>query len=76
MSGWESAGKIFILLGLFLILFGVFFLFWQKIPFLGKLPGDIIWHKDGFFFFFPLVTSLVISLILTVILNLIFRLFR
>ncbi|MFQ6122531.1 MAG: DUF2905 domain-containing protein [Dehalococcoidales bacterium] len=76
MFGFENVGKFLILVGVFLVLFGVFFAFWHKIPFLGRLPGDIVFQKDGFFFFFPLVTSLVISLILTILINFVFRLFR
>lgn len=76
MMEMEGIGKIFILAGIFLVLFGVFFLFWGKIPFLGKLPGDILVQKGGITFFFPLVTSILLSLILTILLNLIFRLFR
>lgn len=76
MSGLENAGKLFLLMGVFLTLFGVLFTFRREIPLLGKLPGDITFQKDGFYFFFPLMSSLAISLILTFLLNLIFRLFR
>jgi hypothetical protein len=40
---------------------------YDKIPFLGKLPGDINIKKDNFQFYFPITTSIVISLILSVI---------
>jgi len=72
----ESMGKLLILIGVFLVLFGVLFTFGQRLPFLGRLPGDIFIQKDGFSFFFPLATSLVISLILTILVNLIFRLLK
>lgn len=72
----ESTGKMLVLVGAFIILFGLLFIFWSKIPFLGKLPGDITVQKGGITFFFPLVSSLVLSLLLTVILNLVFRLFK
>lgn len=39
---------------------------------LGRLPGDIVFHKGNFTFYFPLVTSLLLSLLLT----LVFSLFR
>jgi hypothetical protein len=72
----DEMGKLLIIAGVFLIVFGLLFTFWRKIPFLGNLPGDISIQKDGFSFFFPLVTSLLLSLILTIILNIVFRFFK
>jgi hypothetical protein len=69
-------GRLLIIIGVFLIVFGLIFSFWSKIPFLGQLPGDFSFQKGGVSFFFPLATSLVISLILTVILNVFLRLFK
>jgi len=69
-------GRILIIAGIFLIIFGLIFTFWSRIPFLGNLPGDFSVQRGNISFFFPLATSLVISLILTFILNIIFRLFR
>jgi len=45
----------------------------DKIPFLGKLPGDIRIKKDNFEFYFPLATSVVISLIISLIMYLIYK---
>jgi len=73
---FEGFGKILIILGVFLVIFGLVFVFWSKIPFIGRLPGDITIQKGGFTFFFPLVTSLVLSLLLTIILNVVFRIFK
>ena len=69
-------GKLLILAGIFLILFGVLFVFWQRIPFLNKLPDDIVIEKKDFGFFFPLATCLVISLVLTILINLVFWILR
>lgn len=68
-------GKLLILAGLFLVIAGLIFTFWQKIPFPGRLPGDIVIQKEGFSFFLPLVSSIVISLVLTIVLNIVLRLF-
>lgn len=73
---FEGFGKILIIAGVFLVIFGLVFVFWSKIPLIGRLPGDITIRKGGFTFFFPLVTSLVLSLLLTVILNIIFRILK
>ncbi len=43
------------------------------IPFIGKLPGDILISKDGFSFYFPLATSILLSILLTVLINIIGR---
>ncbi len=61
----NNPGKILILAGLFLVLTGVVLLFAGKIPFLGKLPGDIYIKKENFIFYFPLATGLLISLLLS-----------
>lgn len=60
-------GKTLIILGIILIGMGVIFMFIDKIPFLGKLPGDIRIEKKNFSFYFPLTTSIIISIILSLI---------
>jgi len=44
----QGIGKILILSGAFLAFLGLLLFFWQRIPFLGKLPGDIFLHKGSF----------------------------
>lgn len=66
-------GKLFITIGIFLVLVGIIFSLIGKLPYIGKLPGDIYIKKERFVFYFPLVTSIIISIILTIILNLFFR---
>jgi hypothetical protein len=72
----QGIGKLLILAGAFLVFLGLLLVFWQRIPFLGKLPGDIFVQGENFRFFFPLMTCLVISVLLTLLLNLIIHLFR
>ncbi|MCM8819832.1 MAG: DUF2905 domain-containing protein [Candidatus Omnitrophica bacterium] len=62
-------GKIFMILGIIFILFGVgIYLFsYFKIPFLGKLPGDIFIQKKNFTFYFPITTSIFLSIILSLL---------
>jgi len=64
-------GKILILFGFLLVILGIFVSFFEKIPYLGKLPGDIYVKKGNFTFYFPLATCLVISVILSLIFYLI-----
>ena len=66
----QPFGKILIVVGIFIIIIGVIFLFGDKIPFLGKLPGDIIIKKKNFTFYFPIVTSILLSLVISFIIYL------
>lgn len=66
-------GKFLILFGAILILIGIIFIFGNKIPYIGKLPGDILYKKDNFSFYFPLATCIILSILLTLILNLLLR---
>ena len=72
MGGLGSLGKILIIFGVVLVLIGVALTFSHKIPWLGRLPGDILYRRGSFTFYFPWVTSLLISLLIT----LLFALFR
>ena len=69
-------GKLIINFGIILIFVGVITLLLGKLPFVGKLPGDIYIKKEGFSFYAPLVTMLLISLILSLIFTLITNLRR
>ncbi len=73
MGAIGEIGKLFLILGTILILVGCAFLFVPKIPFIGKLPGDIIVKRENFFFYFPIVTCLLLSLLLSVIFSILAR---
>lgn len=74
MPGYESIGKLLIILGAVMLIAGVLLAFWAEIPLLGKLPGDVSIQKGNVRFYFPIVTFLTISAILTIIVNVIIRL--
>jgi hypothetical protein len=63
--------KILIVIGLVLVVVGLALLFFPKVPFLGKLPGDILIKRNNFTFYFPVMTSIIISIIISLILWLI-----
>lgn len=69
----ESLGKILILFGLIIVVTGIILTFAPKIPYIGRLPGDIYVERKGMVIYFPIVTSLILSVVLTIVLNLIFR---
>jgi hypothetical protein len=70
-------GRMLVLLGVVLIVVGG--LLWLggglggRIPFLGRLPGDIHIQRENWSFYFPLTTSIVLSIVLSLILALLFR---
>jgi len=67
MPELNPIGKFLIVLGCILVGLGVTFLLAGKIPWLGRLPGDIFVQKKTFSFFFPITTSILLSLILSLI---------
>lgn len=68
MSDFSSLGKGLVVLGLILAVVGVLLWVGGRIPFLGRLPGDIRFEGEHFKFYFPLVTCLLLSLLGSLIL--------
>jgi hypothetical protein len=66
-------GKFLIITGIIILLMGLAVEFLGKIPFLGKLPGDIRIERENFTFYFPLASGLLISVLLTLLLLLVQR---
>jgi membrane protein implicated in regulation of membrane protease activity len=66
-------GKLLIIVGGFIVVIGLFLTLGLRIPYLGKLPGDISVDRGNVHFYFPIVTGLLLSLVLTLLLNLFFR---
>jgi hypothetical protein len=66
-------GKTLILLGIVLVIVGLFFSLGGRIPWLGHLPGDIYIQRERYSFYFPLTTCIVISVIITIVLYLLRR---
>ncbi|WP_343033814.1 DUF2905 domain-containing protein [Fulvivirga kasyanovii] len=60
-------GKALIIVGLIIVAVGILLHFGPKIPFLGKLPGDVSIKREGFQFYFPLMTSIILSILISVI---------
>lgn len=64
-------GKLLILFGAVLLIVGLLIEYGAKLPYLGRLPGDIVIEGKNTRFYFPIVTSIVISIILTLVIYLI-----
>jgi hypothetical protein len=70
-------GKVLMIMGAVILIIGVLLTFSDKLPFhLGRLPGDIVYKKEGFSFYFPITTSIIISVILSLLFYLFGRFFR
>lgn len=76
MPGLENIGRVIIVLGLVLVAMGLLLTFSGRIPFLGRLPGDIAIQGENFSCFFPVATMILLSVVLTVVVNLVLWLFQ
>ena len=69
----HTLGKSLIVIGGILALAGLAILLAGKIPFLGKLPGDISIKGKDSAIYFPIATCVIVSILLTFLANLFFR---
>jgi hypothetical protein len=69
----SHVGFMLIIVGIILTVFGLGVLYSDKIPYIGRLPGDFNIQGKGWSFHFPLFTGIIISIILTIILNFFLR---
>jgi hypothetical protein len=64
----ESSGKIFMIFGLILFLFGFFLTFSQHLPFkLGRLPGDFAYERNGTSIYIPFTTMILFSVLFSLL---------
>ena len=61
-------GRTLIIFGLLIAALGLLLTLAGKLPWLGRLPGDISIRRENFTFYFPLATSIILSLLLTLLL--------
>ncbi len=67
---FNALGRFLVFVGVVIALIGCLLLFAEKIPWIGRLPGDILIKKGKWTFYFPLATSIILSLLITLLLNL------
>jgi hypothetical protein len=63
----NDLGRVLIIAGVVIAVVGVVLLFIGRVPWLGRLPGDIHIERGSWSFHFPLATSLLLSVLLTLI---------
>ena len=69
MPGFEGVGRMLLIVSVIVAVLGLVLVVGGRIPFLGKLSGDILVRKGGISFYFPVVTLLLLSVVLTRIIN-------
>ena len=68
MDDFTHIGRTLMLVGAAILLIGLALLLAGKVPHIGRLPGDIVWKRGGFTFYFPLATCLILSLLVSAVL--------
>jgi len=63
----DNLGKLLIVFGLLIAGAGVLVILAGRVPWLGRLPGDISVQRGNWTFYFPLATSILISVVLTLL---------
>ena len=69
-------GKLLIIAGVSLIILGAILLLGGKVPYFGKLPGDIYIKKGNFLFYAPIVSFLLLSVIISIIFHFVIKIFK
>ena len=62
-------GRVLLLVGGALVVLGALFTLGVRLPGVGRLPGDIVYRKGNFAFYFPLVTCILLSVVVTLLLR-------
>ena len=73
---WQPLGRALIIFGVTLVLAGVAIFLLPNVPWLGRLPGDLLIRRERFTFYFPLASCLLASLLISLMLWLIGRFHR
>jgi len=55
------------LVGAAIVILGALLSFGPRLPWLARLPGDIVIERPNLRFYFPIATSIVISIILSLL---------
>ena len=69
----RELGRALIGLGCLAVVLGAGLLLAARLPWLGRLPGDIVVRRGPLTLYFPLLTCVVLSIVLTILVNLFWR---
>lgn len=62
----RDLGRMLLILGAVLVVAGLALTAAGRLG-IGKLPGDIVYRRGNFTFYFPIVTSILLSIVLSLI---------
>ncbi len=68
--GLDALGRLLIVIGVVIAVLGALLVLGDRVPLLGRLPGDIRIVRDGVVILIPLGTMLVLSVVLSIVLGL------
>jgi membrane protein implicated in regulation of membrane protease activity len=63
-------GRTLVVIGLVVVAIGLVIMLAGRVPWLGRLPGDIHVQRENWSFYFPLTTSILVSVVLSLLLYL------
>ncbi len=66
-TAMQDIGRSLLVLGVVIALAGLVLLLVGRVPWIGRLPGDIHIQRGNWSFYFPLATSLLLSVLLTLL---------
>lgn len=66
----DAIGRALVIAGAVILVIGLALIFADKVPFIGRLPGDFTFSGDRWTVYAPIATSIVVSLVLTAALSL------
>lgn len=72
----HDVGRLIIVAGVILVAIGLLLVFFDRIPLVGKLPGDIHIRRGNFQLYVPLATSIALSIVATLVFWIVSRLLR
>jgi uncharacterized protein YybS (DUF2232 family) len=73
MGGSSDLGRFLVVVGLVIVVVGLLITFGPRVPWLGRLPGDVVYRKGNFTLYFPIVTSILLSVLLSLLLSVLRR---
>jgi hypothetical protein len=65
----DRPGRLLQMFGVFFLLIGLVLMLAGKLPWIGKLPGDIVVQRGNVRLYIPLATSFLLSLVLSLLLR-------
>ena len=66
----DAIGRALVIAGAVILVIGLALIFADRVPLIGRLPGDFAFSGDRWTVYAPIATSIVVSLVLTAALSL------